>query len=567
MLFDILKDFFKENKSKVIFYVGSCILNYIVRVLLVSRVYSGFFNQNSHASSNMRNLVLVWVLRCIVSYLKSYNESIILPEITFFIRNKLFTEYININSIFYNDVDVTSDLRQIIDLSRLIRDIFVWISESIIPVAILMITINSYLVYKFPKVGLINILGNAVTLGIIFYNYKKILISSINKESQYNKILKNIDDKFNNLMNIYLNNNQEKAIKEVVDLEREHITFYRQQCRELDKFSTSVKFSNYFFSLLCLYTLHSTTTASEFLNVLLIFTFYIQTFESFTEDIPMYTLILANIKHIEHYLEKKIYNKKGLIKNYSKNLDGYNGGINIKDISFKYDTSNPEYSEYSEKEDENKEKEDDEKDKNVINNLNLNILSKERVVILAKSGSGKSTLMKLILGFYRPDKGNIYLDNKDINDISPNEIRKRINYINQRTLLFNDSIINNMKYGNKKTDNDIIEFLRKYNLLNIFRNCDVSPDTCLNRQIDTNGTNMSMGMQKVIFLVRGILKENTDVFIFDEPLTSLDHSTRMSVIDMINKETKGKTLIIITHDNEITSIVDKVHKLEDLQKI
>jgi len=518
----------------------------------------------------MRNLVLIWVLRCIVSYLKSYNESIILPEITFFIRNKLFTEYININSIFYNDVDVTSDLRQIIDLSRLIRDIFVWISESIIPVAILMITINSYLVYKFPKVGLINIVGNATTLGIIFHNYKKILISSINKESQYNKILKNIDDKFNNLMNIYLNNNQDKAIKEVVDLEREHISFYRQQCRELDKFSTSVKFSNYFFSLLCLYTLNSTTTPSEFLNVLLIFTFYIQTFESFTEDIPMYTLILANIKHIEHYLEKKIYNKKGLIKNYSNNLDGYNGGINIKDISFKYNTSNPEYSEYSEYSENNDRKDennDEEKDKNVINNLSLNISPKERVVILAKSGSGKSTLMKLILGFYKPDKGTIYLDNKDINDISPNEIRKRINYINQRTLLFNDTIINNMKYGNKKTDSEIIEFLRKYKLLNIFRNCDVSPDTCLNRQIDTNGTNMSMGMQKVIFLVRGILKENTDVFIFDEPLTSLDHSTRMSVIDMINKETKGKTLIIITHDNEITSIVDKVHKLEDLQRL
>ena len=57
-----------------------------------------------------------------------------------------------------------------------------------------------------------------------------------------------------------------------------------------------------------------------------------------------------------------------------------------------------------------------------------------------------------------------------------------------------------MKYGNEKTDAEIIEFLRKYNLLNIFRNCDVSPDTCLNRTIDVNGSNMSMGMQKIIFL-------------------------------------------------------------------
>lgn len=567
MLFNILTEFFKENKAKVIFYVGSCVLNYILRVILVSRVYSDFFNKNTNASSNLRNLVLVWVLRCIMSYVKSYNESIILPEITFFIRNKLFTEYININSVFYNDTDVSNDLRQIIDLSRLIRDIFVWISESIMPVSILMITINSYLIYKFPKVGLINVVGNLTTLGIIFYNYKKIVVSSIKKESQYNKILKTIDDKFNNLMNIYLNNSEENAKKDIIDSEREHIVFYRQQCRELDKFSTSVKFSNYFFSLICLYTLYNSVSTSEFLNVLLIFTFYIQTFESFTEDIPMYTLILANIKHIEHYLEKKIYNKKNMIKNYTQNLENYKGGIYIKDISFKYNISNPEYSDFNEETKNEDKKEDEEENANVINNLTLNVNPKDRIVILAKSGSGKSTLMKLILGFYKPDKGSIYLDDKNIDDIYPADIRKKINYINQRTLLFNDTIINNMKYGNKKSDEEIIDFLKKYNLFNIFSNCDKFPGTCLNKKIDANGTNMSMGMQKVIFLVRGILKENSDVFIFDEPLTSLDQNTRKNVINMINQEVKDKTLIIITHDNEISSIVNKIYKLDELQKL
>jgi ABC-type multidrug transport system fused ATPase/permease subunit len=560
MLFNILSEFFRENKSKVLFYIGSCTLNYIVKVLLVSRVYSDFFNKNNQVNSNIKNLLIVWVLRCVVSYIKSYNESIILPEITFFIRNKLFSEYININSIFYNDVDVNMDLRQIIDLSRLIRDVFVWISEAIIPMSILMACINGYLLYKFPSVGLVNLIGNTTTLGIIFYNYKNILESSIHKETLYNKIMKNIEDKFNNLMNIYLNNNQNKTLDEVIDFEREHINFYRKQCRELDKFSTSVKISNYFFSIICLYILHNRSNLSDFLNVLLIFTFYIQTFETFTEDIPMYTLILANIRHIEYYLDKKIYNKKDKIKTYTKTLNNYTGGIKLDNISFKYDTKVPDYTDYI-KNKNNESNESNENDKNVLDNLSLNIFPKERIAIIAKSGSGKSTLMKLILGFYRPDKGSIYLDGINVDDISPNDIRKKINYINQRTLLFNDTIINNMKYGNDKSDAEIIEFLKKYNLLNIFRNCDVSPNTCLNRKIETNGSNMSMGMQKIIFLVRGILKKDTSVYIFDEPLTSLDPSTRNDVINMIKDETKEKTVIIITHDDEISTIVNRTHKL------
>jgi ABC-type multidrug transport system fused ATPase/permease subunit len=122
-----------------------------------------------------------------------------------------------------------------------------------------------------------------------------------------------------------------------------------------------------------------------------------------------------------------------------------------------------------------------------------------------------------------------------------------------------------MKYGNNKTDSDVLNFLKKYNLLYIFKNCKKSPETCLNNIIEVNGTNISLGMQKIIFLIRGILRD-TPVYIFDEPLTSIDPSTRQDIINMIDKETNGKTLIIITHDNEIGKIVNKQINLSDIQK-
>ena len=174
-------------------------------------------------------------------------------------------------------------------------------------------------------------------------------------------------------------------------------------------------------------------------------------------------------------------------------------------------------------------------------------------------------MIKLLLSFYKPKSGTILLDGKNVNDIDPQDIRQKINYINQRTLLFQDTIINNMKYGNSKTDQEIVAFLKTYDLLHIFKDCDKSPTTCLNSMVDNNGTNISLGMQKIIFLVRGILKEDSVVYIFDEPLSSVDPSTRMKVLNMIKNETKGKTLLIITHDSEVESIVNRTINLTDLQ--
>jgi ABC-type transport system involved in cytochrome bd biosynthesis fused ATPase/permease subunit len=110
-----------------------------------------------------------------------------------------------------------------------------------------------------------------------------------------------------------------------------------------------------------------------------------------------------------------------------------------------------------------------------------------------------------------------------------------------------------MKYGNDETDESILQFLKKYELDSIFHD--------LNKKIEKNGSMISMGMQKVIFLVRGILKK-CPVLIFDEPFSGIDQNTRRLVLRMIDIETKNKTIIIITHDLEgIENILNKIIKL------
>ena len=114
-----------------------------------------------------------------------------------------------------------------------------------------------------------------------------------------------------------------------------------------------------------------------------------------------------------------------------------------------------------------------------------------------------------------------------------------------------------MKYGNNRSDSYIINLMKKYDLLDYFNTL----GNGINTDCGVNGSNLSLGMQKIIMVLRGVLKPNKNIIIFDEPLTSLDKKSRIKIVKLIVNETKGKTVIIISHDEEILPYADKVIKL------
>jgi ATP-binding cassette subfamily B protein len=172
-------------------------------------------------------------------------------------------------------------------------------------------------------------------------------------------------------------------------------------------------------------------------------------------------------------------------------------------------------------------------------NFSISIGSQEKVAIIGRSGSGKSTLAKLLSGIYKPTRGQILLGGVDTKEIATSHIRKNVNYINQKTGLFNDTVIQNMKYGNNACDATIVSLLQKYQLLEIFNKIEKG----VYGNTGINGGNLSLGMQKIAMLIRGLLKP-CEIVILDEPLAALDTKTREKVIQLIQGVCKEKTVII-----------------------
>lgn len=194
-------------------------------------------------------------------------------------------------------------------------------------------------------------------------------------------------------------------------------------------------------------------------------------------------------------------------------------------------------------------------DKKVFDNFNLDISPTQCVIILGKIGCGKSSLAKSLIKMNKISSGKIFIDDIDIEDINPQSLRKNIIYIKQNPIPFNRTLFENIIYGNEdKTDRKQVEaLLDKYNLKSFFNHD-------LDKSVGRKGQMLSGGQRQLIFLLR-ILLSDKKILILDEPTSSLDSKSRDHIVNIIKDLKKNKTVIIITHDESIVSIGDKVVRL------
>lgn len=182
------------------------------------------------------------------------------------------------------------------------------------------------------------------------------------------------------------------------------------------------------------------------------------------------------------------------------------------------------------------------KDKIILDEINIEIPIGKKTAIVGKSGSGKSTLMKLINKTESVSAGEVLINGININDISTEELSKRITTSSQEPYIFSDSVINNIRFGRPYKANQVEESSK---IAEIYKDI-ILLKKGFNTKILENGKNLSGGQRQRLALSRALLS-NPEVLIMDEATSALDVKTEKSVQKNIDNLRVNKTTIVITH--------------------
>ena len=200
-------------------------------------------------------------------------------------------------------------------------------------------------------------------------------------------------------------------------------------------------------------------------------------------------------------------------------ITDFNESIHFKNVSFAYE------------------------EKPILTNVNLTIPKGKTVALVGPSGGGKSTMMDLIPRFIEPKSGEIFIDGKNINAVTMESLRALTGFVNQESILFNDSIYNNIAFGKTNATREQVEAAAKIANAHKFI---LETENGYDTNIGDRGTKLSGGQRQRICIARAVLA-NPPIMLLDEATSALDTESEKLVQDALNNLMKNRTSLIIAH--------------------
>ena len=218
-------------------------------------------------------------------------------------------------------------------------------------------------------------------------------------------------------------------------------------------------------------------------------------------------------------------------------LQNVRGGIEFRNLTFRYPDG----------------------EFNALENVSFTIEPGENVGLVGKTGSGKTTLVDLLLRTYNVPDGTVFLDGRDVNDVSIRSVRQSCAYVPQDNFLFSDTIENNIAFGIEDWDRSrIIESARLADVDDNIQSFQKGYDTVLGER----GVTVSGGQKQRISIARALLKDSP-VLILDDSVSAVDTKTEKAILANLRATRAGKTTILIAHRISTIESLDKILFLED----
>jgi ABC-type multidrug transport system fused ATPase/permease subunit len=536
----LLQEFIQEHTSEIWLYAISAGLTYVLIAVVIPFLYSkiGDIETSNDWKKIIPWLIGIYIIFIIFFIIKKLMLIRLEPGIQSFLKIRMMRLYLEKHEIEYNDSNVALHMMNMITAVQSVTAIFLWILETVLPVLVLMVIITVYLCIRLPLIGILLLSFNALVYTTLCYRIHPLIELFYNHHHHFEQLVGRLDNSFSNLMNIYLNNAIDTSINEYTTYDKEYIKHIQHHQLYLQYFSYSTRFIIYGFAIITLVYLflqwkRSKITKATLFEYAIIILFYCGAFDMLCEQSSIVSKDIIVAISFEPMLTLHHPAPQSTVSDSIQSIRFNDVGCTLQD-------------------------------KVIFTHLNFQLRAGERIALVGQSGSGKSTLVKLVLGFMTPTSGTIYINDRDITTLSVRDIRSHIHYINQRTHLFEDTILANMMYGTTVTRDEILAVLTQYELWSIFDESGSNSVSAIEREVILHGSNISLGMQKVIMMIRGVFHPCSVLFI-DEPFTSIDPPTRHKVLQLIRDKTQGKTVCIITHDMDgIDTVVDKTVHINDL---
>lgn len=245
---------------------------------------------------------------------------------------------------------------------------------------------------------------------------------------------------------------------------------------------------------------------------------------------------IAGAERVFAVMDEPLEDKSG-----DKNMDKLEGVIKFKDVNFSYT-----------------------KDKQVLYDFNLQVKAGQKVALVGSTGSGKTTVVNLLMRFYDVDSGEILIDDVNIKDIDCATLRKNTAIVLQDTVLFADTIKNNLKYSNEAaTDEQMYAAAAMSNCDTMINKMPLKYDTELMAECE----NISQGQRQLLSIARAFLAQ-PKILILDEATSNVDTRTEKHIQDAMLKLMENRTSLIIAHrlstiqDADIIVVMDEGHIVE-----
>jgi ATP-binding cassette, subfamily B, bacterial PglK len=496
----------------------------------------------------LSTLITMYVIKNLFIIFYNYQLGLFLKDLQVRVMRDLYQKYIYQNYLFFLQKKLGTILRNL-DSARVVSLFLFSYLTAVLEVMVIILMLG-YLVYLNPVATIIIAFIFSFFGSIMYLKTKKNLTDwSVKKLELESKILQQISQSFTLIKNIKIFNKEKKMYdffnETLINQEQVgfKVDFIQQIPRALMEVLGVISMSVLIFVL----SVNGKST-EEIIVVAAVYAAVA------FRLIPSSTRIIAAGQRI-----KALGPALNLIKNEFINLEVSKvednkekknriefDVIELKDVSFKYDNIKID----------------------TLSNINFKINKGEIIGIFGSSGSGKSTFINLISGLIDPTGGEIKINNENLQDLRSNWL-SILGYVPQQSGLFNDTILKNISFFEDQNDNDI--FNEKLNKALIQSNLkefvETLPDK-VNTEVGESAGKLSGGQVQRIGIARAMFNDPQFV-IFDESTNSLDEKNEKSIMEFIYSLKSKKTVLIISHKEEILNKCDRIYKIENknLKKI